>query len=97
MNAGMARVEEVFRDRSRRAKELKGEGRKVIGYLCTFTPVEFITAAGLVPFRMTGNMRKQAELAEHHLETIACSYTRSVLDLAIGGNYSFLDGFVIPH
>jgi benzoyl-CoA reductase subunit C len=97
MSAGMARVEEVFRDRSRRAKELKGEGRKVIGYLCTFTPVEFITAAGLVPFRMTGNMRKQAELAEHHLETIACSYTRSVLDLAIGGSYSFLDGFVIPH
>ena len=97
MSGGMAKVEEVFRDRSKRARELQTEGKKVIGYLCTFAPVEFITAAGLVPYRMAGSMRRPAELAEHHLETIACSFTRSVLDLALAGNYSFLDGFVIPH
>jgi len=97
MSAGMAKVEEVFRDRSKRARELQAEGKKVIGCLCTFAPVEFITAAGLVPYRMAGSMRKPAELVEHHLETIACSFTRSVLDLGLAGDYSFLDGFVIPH
>jgi benzoyl-CoA reductase subunit C len=97
MSNSMAKVDEVFRDRSRRAKELKHEGKKVLGYLCTFAPVEFITAAGLIPYRMAGNMRQPVELADHHLETIACSFTRSVLDLALAGEYSFLDGFVIPH
>lgn len=97
MSSGMARVEEVFRDRTGRARELKAQGRKVIGYLCSFAPVEIMTAAGVVPFRMAGNMRKQAELADHHLESIACSFTRSVLDVALSGEYNFLDGFVIPH
>lgn len=97
MISGMARAEEVFRDRTERARDLKARGRKVIGYLCSFAPVEIMTAAGVVPFRMAGNMRRQAELADHHLENIACSFTRSVLDVALSGEYSFLDGFVIPH
>lgn len=97
MSSGMARAEEIFRDRTKRARELKAQGRKVIGYLCSFAPVEIMTAAGVVPFRMAGNMRKQAELADHHLESIACSFTRSLLDVALSGDYAFLDGFVIPH
>jgi benzoyl-CoA reductase subunit C len=97
MSTWMARAGEVFRDRTERARELKAQGRKVVGYLCSFAPVELITAAGLVPFRIAGNMKKQAELADHHLETIACSFTRSVLDTALSGGCSFLDGFVIPH
>lgn len=90
-------MEEIHRDRTSRARDLKAQGRKVVGYLCSFAPAEMLTAAGVVPFRMVGNMRRQAELADHHLEGIACSFTRSVLDVALSGEYDFLDGFVIPH
>lgn len=97
MSNGLKRVEEIFQDRGNRARELETEGRKIIGYMCTFTPVEIISAAGLVPFRIAGNMREPITEAGQFLEAIACPFTRSVLDLALKGQYSFLDGFVIPH
>jgi len=31
------------------------------------------------------------------LETIACPFTRSCLDIALKGSYDFLDGYVVPH
>jgi len=97
MSEGLARAEQIYQDRGQRARELKGEGKKIIGYLCSFTPVEMITAAGLVPFRITGSMKQPITQAHSYLETIACPFTRSAFDLALKGNYSFLDGYVIPH
>ncbi|MCX6000712.1 MAG: 2-hydroxyacyl-CoA dehydratase family protein, partial [Chloroflexi bacterium] len=97
MNRGLTRAEQIYQDRGLRARELKAEGKKVIGYFCTFTPVEMLTAAGVLPFRITGSMKDQMTLVDGYLETIACPFTRSALDLALNGKYSFLDGFVIPH
>jgi benzoyl-CoA reductase/2-hydroxyglutaryl-CoA dehydratase subunit BcrC/BadD/HgdB len=34
------------------AGELSREGKKIIGYICSFVPLEMITAAGCVPFRV---------------------------------------------
>jgi len=97
MSEGLARAEQIYQDRGQRARELKDEGKKIIGYLCSFTPVEMITAADLVPFRITGSMKQPITEAHSYLETIACPFTRSAFDLALKGNYSFLDGYVIPH
>ncbi|MBM3133185.1 MAG: 2-hydroxyacyl-CoA dehydratase, partial [Chloroflexi bacterium] len=94
---GLAKVDEVFRDRGKRARELKAQQKPVIGYLCTFTPVEIMAAAGVMPFRMAGNMREPIAEAGRYLESIACPFTRSVLDLGLRGEYRFLDGFVMPH
>jgi benzoyl-CoA reductase subunit C len=49
---GLERAERLYHERGFRAKELKGEGKKIIGYVCAFPPVELITAAGLVPYRI---------------------------------------------
>lgn len=97
MSDSLQRVDEIYRDRGRRARELKAEGKGIIGYLCTFTPIEIITAAGLVPYRLTGSADEAISTADMHLETIACPYTRSILDLTLKGKYDFLDGFVMPH
>ena len=97
MNSALAQVEQIYRSRSQKARELKAEGKQVVGYLCSFTPVEMITAADLVPYRITGNMKEAITLADAHLETIACPFTRSCLDIALKGDYNFLDGFVVPH
>jgi len=97
MSEGLARAEQIYQDRGGRAKELKAEGKKIIGYLCTLTPVELITAAGLVPYRITGSMETPITQAHSYLETIACPFTRSALDQGLKGNYSFIDGYVIPH
>jgi benzoyl-CoA reductase/2-hydroxyglutaryl-CoA dehydratase subunit BcrC/BadD/HgdB len=56
-----------------------------------------ITAADLVPYRITGSMKESVALADAYLETIACPFTRSCLDIALKGSYDFLDGYIVPH
>jgi benzoyl-CoA reductase subunit C len=97
MTPGLAKAEQIYQNRGQKAKELKAEGRKIIGYLCSFTPVEMITAADLVPYRITGSVKGSIALADAYLETIACPFTRSCLDIALKGGYDFLDGYVVPH
>ena len=97
MVQGLARVEQIYQDRSQRAKELKAGGKGIIGYLCSFTPVEIIAAADLVPYRIMGNVKQPIAHADAYLETIACPFTRSCFDIALGGGYDFLDGFIMPH
>lgn len=94
---GLAKVEQIYQDRSTRAKELKSQGRRVIGYFCCLTPVELFTAVDLVPYRIMGDVKEAITKADAHLEVIACPYTRNCLNLALEGKYHFLDGFVVPH
>jgi len=94
---GLAQVEDIYQDRGRRAKQLKAEGKKIVGYLCCFAPVEIITAAGLVPFRIVGNVEESSASADAFIEPIACSFTRSCFAVAMKNGYDFLDGYVVPH
>ena len=93
---GLERAKQLYVKRGSRAKELKEGGRKIIGYLCAFPPIELITAAGLIPYRVTGTLEPITE-ADAYLETLMCPYVRSAFDLAVKGRYAFLDGMVWPH
>jgi len=97
MSNSLDRVDEIYHNRGQRARALHADGKHIIGYLCTLTPVEIMAAAGLIPFRMIGGADETISAADTHLETIACPYTRSILDLTLRGRYDFLDGFVMPH
>jgi bcr-type benzoyl-CoA reductase subunit C len=80
-----------------RAKNLHHEGKKVIGYICSFVPVEMITAAGCLPFRIRGDIHEPITKGDILLETIVCPFIRSCFDLSVKGKYDFLSGMVIPH
>jgi len=95
--SAIARVQELYEDRSLRAKELAKQGEKVMGYFCAYTPVEFLTALELVPYRIQGGVGKPLKQVDQYLETITCPYVRSCFDLALTGEYDFLSGAVIPH
>ncbi len=90
-------VETYYKDYGVRAKELKKEGKKFIGYVCSFVPLEIISASGCIPFRMRGNVHEPITKGDTLLETIVCPYYRSVFDLSVKGKYEFLSGLVIPH
>ena len=94
---GLATVDKLYHNRGSRAVELKNEGKKTMGYLCCYAPTEIMTAAGLVPHRITGNVNESIAMADAHIETITCPFIRNCFDLALRGEYSFLDGFVVPH
>jgi len=90
-------VERFYKDYGIRAKELKKEGRKVIGYICSFVPLEIISASGCIPFRVRGNIHEPITKGDTLLETIVCPYYRSCFDLSVKQTYDFLSGMVIPH
>lgn len=94
---GLIRAREIYEQRDERAKELAKKGKKVIGYFCSYTPVEIFTALDLVPFRFQGKVGKPVEQAGQYLESIVCPYVRSCFDLALSGEFDFLSGVVIPH
>jgi len=90
-------IENQFNQYGSRARQLREEGRKVMGYVCSFVPLEMITASGAIPFRVRGNIQEPITLGDTLLETIVCPYYRSCFDLSIKGRYEFLSGLVIPH
>ena len=72
------------------------DGRKVVGYFCSYAPEEVILAAGAHPFRLFGS-GEMIRLAEAHLQSYCCSLVRGSLEDALGGRLDFLDGVVFPH
>lgn len=92
-----SKVETYYQDYGARAKELKAEGKRVIGYTCSFVPLEIITAAGCIPFRIRGDVNEPITKGDNLLETIVCPYYRSCFDLALKDRYDFIEGVAIPH
>ena len=93
----LSKVETYYQNYGLRARELKNQGQKVIAYLCSLVPVEIITAAGCVPFRIRGDVHEPITKGDTNLETIACPFLRSCFDVSLKGRYDFSDGLIIPH
>ena len=94
---GLDRVEEIYQDRTQRVRELRAEGKQVIGYLHIYPVLEMLTALGLVPYSMFGDMREPITRADAALPSIVCRLLRSLLDQGLKGKYGFLDGVVMAH
>ena len=94
---GLAKAKDIYQDRYYRAKQLKAEGKKIMGYLCIYPPLEMMTALGLVPYRLFGDIREPITQADSCLPTVVCPFLRSSLDLGLKGKYDFLDGVVMAH
>lgn len=94
---GLAMAEKYYSQYGLRAQELKKSGKKIIGYLSALGPVEILTAAGVVPFRLKGSVSEAITKGDAYMETIVCPFVRNVFDSAVKGKFSFLDGMVLPH
>ena len=94
---GLTRVGEIYHDRTHRVKELKAEGKKVMGYWCIYPVLEMMTALDVVPFRIFGDMREPITKADACLPAVICPFIRSFMDLGLKGKYDFLDGVVMAH
>jgi len=73
----------------------KNDGGRVLGYFCSAMPVELATAAGMLPFRIRGTGSTGTELSDSYLSSINCTFPRHVFNMALKGEYDFLDGLVI--
>jgi len=94
---GLSRAKEIYANRSHRVKELKAEGKKIIGYPCMYVPLELITALDLIAYRTYGDMAEPVTEADRALPTAFCPIMRSCLDCALKAKDDFLDGIVAIH
>ncbi|TET75595.1 MAG: 2-hydroxyacyl-CoA dehydratase [Dehalococcoidia bacterium] len=72
----------------------KDQGGKVVGYFCSTVPEEMITAAGMVPFRMRATGSTSTEESDAFYSSINCSFARHCFNLALIGEFKFLDGII---
>ncbi len=66
-----------------------------MGYFCSAMPVEMITAAGLFPFRVRATGSTGTELSDSYFSSINCSFPRHAFNMALNGDFDFLDGLVV--
>lgn len=72
----------------------KERGGKVVGYYCTYVPVEIIHAAGMLPYRMRATGSASSDLGDVYTYRTMCTFCRHSLDQAMRGEFGFLDGLV---
>ncbi len=74
--------------------EAKNDGKKIMGYFCSYVPEEIIHAAGFIPYRMRAIENSGTTLADTYFAPTVCSFTRQCFDKALNGDFDFLDGLI---
>ena len=75
----------------------KEQGKKIIGYYCTYLPEELLHAAGLLPFRIRSTGYEDTDLGDIYMVRFSCSFVRMTLNAALKGGYDFLDGLFMSN
>ncbi|MFZ5571317.1 MAG: 2-hydroxyacyl-CoA dehydratase subunit D [Thermodesulfobacteriota bacterium] len=78
-------------------RDWKEKGKKVVGYTCSFLPIEVFYAAEILPIRLRGIGADSMEIGDAYYGPFACTFPKAVLQFAGSGKYSFLDGVVISN
>ncbi|MDY6879210.1 MAG: 2-hydroxyacyl-CoA dehydratase family protein [Desulfatiglans sp.] len=72
----------------------KKQGKPVLGFTCSYVPKEIIHAAGILPYRIRARGSGERTMGDVRMSQITCPFSRSILELALKGEYNFLDGLV---
>jgi benzoyl-CoA reductase subunit C len=72
-------------------------GRRVIGFMPVYVPLELIHAAGMLPLGVLGG-GDQLEVihGDAYYQSYICRIPRSTIELGISGRLDFLDGMLFP-
>ncbi|MBI2876194.1 MAG: 2-hydroxyacyl-CoA dehydratase [Candidatus Tectomicrobia bacterium] len=84
---------EAFEDRDTILRREKEQGKKIIGWVCTYVPEEIFYAAGFYPVRIFGG-KADTTRADAYLYSNICSFARSCLEEGFRNYSALLDGFV---
>lgn len=90
-------MQKQYQQRDLAAREWKDRGGKVVGYFCSDVPEEMISAAGLLPLRLSGDPGGGTEVADSYAEPFYQPDVRSTFNMLLTGRYDFLDYLIIPH
>ena len=69
-------------------------GRTAIGYNCCMVPYPLLNIGGLFPVHLRAPQVQTTEQADFYMSNFNCSYSRSILEAGLEGQYSWLGGLV---
>jgi benzoyl-CoA reductase subunit C len=72
----------------------KSEGKPVVGFFCSYVPLELFTAASMLPVRLRGASSTDSGPADTFLSSRTCTYVRHTMTNVLQGHYDFLDGVI---
>lgn len=78
----------------RYVEEAHGSGKKVVGFFCSYIPLELLDAAGVLAYRLKGVADRDIGAGTTYLSSRLCTFCRNALTLALEDDLSFLDGLV---
>lgn len=81
---------DYIRHKNRALKSIK---KPIMGWVCTYTPIEIIIAAGFHPYRILPTT--DPSLATSYLDSNFCPYVRSCLGEALGKRPEYADNLII--
>ena len=70
----------------------KNEGKKVVGFFCSYVPEEILYAADILPYRVRAVGCEHTSSADVYMAQVNCTFSRACLEFALEGKYEFLDG-----
>lgn len=70
------------------------EGRVPLGYTCSYVPETLLSVGKLFPVRLRAPGIAGTELADTYLSNVICSYTKSLLEMALSGAYERMGGVI---
>ena len=92
----VSEFKEVSEHPYRVLSQYKKEGKKVIGVLPYYAPVELVVAAGMVPMGIWGSNNKTISMAKEYCATFYCTIAQLALEMLLDGTLDQLDGVITP-
>ena len=77
-------------------RQAKDEGKKCIGYACTFMPEPLLGLAGTFSTRLRAPRTSSMEMGTYYMTSFLCEYTRALLERAIEGGFNHTDCLISP-
>jgi benzoyl-CoA reductase/2-hydroxyglutaryl-CoA dehydratase subunit BcrC/BadD/HgdB len=72
---------------------MASSSKESVGWLCSYTPIELIIAAGFEPYRISGHVDSPRD-ADTYMSPNMCQFVRSVVDMVAAGEYDHLRGVI---
>jgi benzoyl-CoA reductase/2-hydroxyglutaryl-CoA dehydratase subunit BcrC/BadD/HgdB len=84
-------VSDFFGKREKEIREAKIKGKKVIGYMCLFAPIELILAADAIPVRVNSGWYDTSKLGDRVVPVEVCPMVRSTIGAKMIGLSPYLE------
>ena len=106
MSTALEILKDHYQRRDQAARAWKANGGKVVGYLCDNVPEELILAAGLFPYRLSGDPRAGRGAVERYVQPFALpfsarsqrpAFAEAMLNMLLDGTFDFVDFLIVPH